>query len=204
MKDNSFIHLTSLKASKSYADFGTRTSIYHKKSGSNVLKVKRSFPNLKLKADDFLKPEFPSINKSSMNLSQPFLSPINLHYKSPVLKNKQSLVEILQVLEKDSKSPNIKKAKAAYLALDLCASESGNYQKEMQMISQEIFKSLFVDKRELPNEIIDKVYDKDLDTLIDTEIPYFYVVSGYKEMLKDSKKIISRLQQDIYQIERGK
>ncbi|CAG9326541.1 unnamed protein product [Blepharisma stoltei] len=106
-------------------------------------------------------------NSSSFHLTPIKEAPSSLvQFTSSVLKNKYDLIQVLQELEKSSQEPDIKKAKAASKALDICSNEAGSYQKEMQLITSEISKSLYMNKKELPEEALEKIYDKHIGKCI--------------------------------------
>ncbi|CAG9334913.1 unnamed protein product [Blepharisma stoltei] len=213
----------SLHASKSFEDFTAHSSAKRVPAfSSKILKKVSNYHSVnslqlnseKLRSDNssfiLSLANKSSIVKSnySMNTSGIYLSPIKestsppIQFKSSVIKNKYNLIQVLQELEKSSDKPDIKKAKAASKALEICANESGAYQKEMQMITSEITRSLYADKKELDEDVLEKIYDKHTDALLDSEIPYFHISNTYKELWEESKNDINRLQKSLMHLER--
>ncbi|CAG9318314.1 unnamed protein product [Blepharisma stoltei] len=104
-------------------------------------------------------------------------------FQSESMKTKHELITILKSLNEDEFKPSLKRIRAAYRALELCASEDTLYQKEMKAISAEIYKALFIEKEKISKDAINHIYENHTDCLIDNkDLPLFYVVESLNEL----------------------
>ena len=123
--------------------------------------------------------------------------------KSQSILLKSQLVELVSSL--DSQSDRFLRAKLAYKTLETYVISSKFYQKELITCINELFPSIFCDKKHLKPELISWIYDK-YDLLAaesNNLVPYFYITEYLYHAQTLIKEENSSLQQKIKDLKKS-
>lgn len=124
-------------------------------------------------------------------------------YLSPVNKTRHDLAFLIKDL--NSNIPYISKAKISCQALDICASEEGIYQREMNVIVKSVKESIFQEKSQVPDEILNNIYELHTEVILDNkEIPYFFISESAIMLLEASKMREESKELEIKQLKNSK
>ena len=108
-------------------------------------------------------------------------------YKSSVNKIRHDLTILIKDLNTECLS--LPKAKISCKALEICSNEEGIYQREMNVIVKSVKESIFQDKNNIPEGILNSIYEMHTEVVLDNkEIPYFFIAESAILLLEDSKK----------------
>ncbi|CAG9310398.1 unnamed protein product [Blepharisma stoltei] len=98
--------------------------------------------------------------------------------------------KVLKVANEENPENSVEKIRLILKLLDLIATEDKHYTKEMKLITEELNKAIFANKRDIKSDILEESLDKHWDALKDLteEIPYFYIYDIAVKLNKEKEK----------------